>query len=237
MEPSWNVLPAWCLSTLQLIFQIDNLTATAAKPTFAPKLVIVEGNIRFFVLAHFHYTTVIVVSDTQKLYTCRPYTHAHESVDGQIEQYETAHIFYPNMTFRSYMLFIVLERPPSVELWRNAWTLNCFSNPWCVAPSNFSNWHEIAPKEPTNEPTAYSQIFMHSFKVTHTSSNSIRIQVENPFLEKFYGNPKRYAFPMQIWFLRQRFGTYLRAIRMLFDNEGEKPVKGIIMDRSVCITA
>jgi len=57
--------------------------------------------------------------------------------------------------------------------------------------------------------------------------------VENPFLEKFYGNPKRYAFPMQMWFLKQRFGTYLRAIRMLFNTEGEKPVRGIIMDRSI----
>lgn len=57
--------------------------------------------------------------------------------------------------------------------------------------------------------------------------------VENPFLEKFYGDPKRYAFPMQMWFLRQRFGTYLRAIRMLFDTEGKKAVRGIIMDRSI----
>lgn len=57
--------------------------------------------------------------------------------------------------------------------------------------------------------------------------------VENPFLEKFYGNPKQYAFPMQMWFLRQRFGTYLRAIRMLFDTEGKKAVRGIIMDRSI----
>ena len=59
------------------------------------------------------------------------------------------------------------------------------------------------------------------------------VQVENPFLEKFYDNPKRYAFPMQMWFLRQRFHTYLRAIRMLFNTEGSKPVRGIIMDRSV----
>lgn len=57
--------------------------------------------------------------------------------------------------------------------------------------------------------------------------------VENPFLDKFYGNPKRYAFPMQMWFLRQRFGTYVRAIRMLFNTEGENPLRGVIMDRSI----
>ena len=109
-------------------------------------------------------------------------------------------------------------RPLSVELWPSIWTLHCFSNPWCAC---FETLH-LARKSNTY--------------CTHSCTYPrycTCIQVENPFLEKFYGNPKRYAFPMQMWFLRQRFGTYLRAIEMLFNTQGGKPVRGIIMDRSV----
>jgi len=34
----------------------------------------------------------------------------------------------------------------------------------------------------------------------------------NPYLAKFYEEPTKYALPMQIWLLRQRFRTYLQAM-------------------------
>lgn len=34
----------------------------------------------------------------------------------------------------------------------------------------------------------------------------------NPYLAKFYADPVKYALPMQIWLLRQRFRTYLQAM-------------------------
>ena len=41
--------------------------------------------------------------------------------------------------------------------------------------------------------------------------------VKNPFLGKFYQDPKRYGLRMQIWLLRQRYFTYLKAIRHILD--------------------
>lgn len=35
----------------------------------------------------------------------------------------------------------------------------------------------------------------------------------NPFLASFYKDPPRWALRMQIWLLKQRFRTYLEAIR------------------------
>lgn len=32
--------------------------------------------------------------------------------------------------------------------------------------------------------------------------------VANPFLEKFYKDPKKYALPLQLWILKQRYVTY-----------------------------
>jgi deoxyadenosine/deoxycytidine kinase len=58
---------------------------------------------------------------------------------------------------------------------------------------------------------------------------------DNPYLEKYYKEPKKYAFKMQIWFLRQRFTTYCQAIRFLIkgsDATGKK-INGVILDRSI----
>ena len=46
---------------------------------------------------------------------------------------------------------------------------------------------------------------------------------DNPLLDKFYYNRKRYAFPLQIFFLNRRFSMLKEAIG----------VKGSIMDRSI----
>jgi len=52
--------------------------------------------------------------------------------------------------------------------------------------------------------------------------------VTNPYLAKFYAEPKKYALVMQIWLLRQRFRTYVTALQHLLSFGG-----GIILDRSV----
>ena len=57
----------------------------------------------------------------------------------------------------------------------------------------------------------------------------------NPFLEKYYADPKKYALPMQMWFLKQRFTTYCQAMRFLLkgvDDQGQK-VDGVVLDRSI----
>ncbi|KAJ5075357.1 NADH dehydrogenase [ubiquinone] 1 alpha subcomplex subunit 10 [Anaeramoeba ignava] len=51
----------------------------------------------------------------------------------------------------------------------------------------------------------------------------------NPYLEKYYGNPKEYAYVMQLWLLRQRFLTYLQAMSLHLEN----PDLIIILDRSI----
>ena len=50
----------------------------------------------------------------------------------------------------------------------------------------------------------------------------------NPFLAKFYENPPKWALRMQMWLLRQRFVTYIAAIRHMVAT-GES----VVMDRSV----
>ena len=37
--------------------------------------------------------------------------------------------------------------------------------------------------------------------------------IENPYLERFYAQPKKYAISLQLWILRQRYNTYLEAVR------------------------
>lgn len=32
--------------------------------------------------------------------------------------------------------------------------------------------------------------------------------IENPFLDKFYKEPRKFALPMQLWLLKQRYITY-----------------------------
>ena len=52
----------------------------------------------------------------------------------------------------------------------------------------------------------------------------------NPYLEKYYANPKAYALPMQIWLLKQRFITYCQALKFAYDNDD---CNGIVLDRSI----
>lgn len=36
---------------------------------------------------------------------------------------------------------------------------------------------------------------------------------ENPYLEKFYSNPKKYALQLQLWIFNQRCHTYVDALK------------------------
>lgn len=51
---------------------------------------------------------------------------------------------------------------------------------------------------------------------------------ENPYLEKFYDNPKRYALEMQFWLMSKRFEMHEEAIRHIW-----KTGQAVIMDRSI----
>lgn len=51
--------------------------------------------------------------------------------------------------------------------------------------------------------------------------------VTNPYLDKFYANPAKFALPMQLWFLRQRFDTYCAALEYASQHGG------VILDRSL----
>ena len=54
--------------------------------------------------------------------------------------------------------------------------------------------------------------------------------VTNPYLEKYYAEPKKYALPMQMWLLKQRYVTFVAALREVLDDPDNR---GIILDRSV----
>lgn len=51
---------------------------------------------------------------------------------------------------------------------------------------------------------------------------------ENPYLENYYKNPKRYALEMQFWLMSRRFEMHQEAIEFIW-----KTGKGVIMDRSI----
>ena len=53
---------------------------------------------------------------------------------------------------------------------------------------------------------------------------------KNPFLERFYQDPQKYAYPMQIFLLKQRFVTYLTSLKKIISGEVKR---GIFLDRSV----
>jgi NADH dehydrogenase (ubiquinone) 1 alpha subcomplex subunit 10 len=55
--------------------------------------------------------------------------------------------------------------------------------------------------------------------------------VDNPYLEKFYKNPKKYALTLQLYMLRIRFQTYIEALNML--NSNDPSFEGILLDRSI----
>ena len=37
--------------------------------------------------------------------------------------------------------------------------------------------------------------------------------IANPYLEKFYKEPHKYALPLQLWILQQRYQTYVDAAK------------------------
>jgi len=51
---------------------------------------------------------------------------------------------------------------------------------------------------------------------------------DNPYLEDFYKNPKRYALEMQFWLMSRRFQMHQEAIDSIW-----RRGKGVIMDRSI----
>lgn len=51
---------------------------------------------------------------------------------------------------------------------------------------------------------------------------------ENPYLAKFYEDPKRYALEMQYWLLSHRFQMHQEAIEYIW-----RTGNGVIMDRSI----
>lgn len=62
--------------------------------------------------------------------------------------------------------------------------------------------------------------------------------VANPFLERYYKDPKKYALPLQMWMLEHRFRCYLDAVKLTWttsnqgDDTEERP-RGILLDRSI----
>lgn len=51
---------------------------------------------------------------------------------------------------------------------------------------------------------------------------------ENPYLEKFYADPRRYALEMQFWLMSKRFSMHEEAIRHIWQTG-----QTVIMDRSI----
>ncbi|XP_031560645.1 deoxyguanosine kinase-like isoform X2 [Actinia tenebrosa] len=51
---------------------------------------------------------------------------------------------------------------------------------------------------------------------------------KNPYLAKFYEDPKRYALKLQLWIFRQRFRMYIKAAKHLLETG-----QGVLLDRSV----
>ena len=43
---------------------------------------------------------------------------------------------------------------------------------------------------------------------------------KNPYLEKFYKDPKRYALKLQLWIFKQRFRTYIAATKHVLQTGG-----------------
>lgn len=50
--------------------------------------------------------------------------------------------------------------------------------------------------------------------------------VTNPFLEKFYADPKAYALKLQLWMYNQRYRTLAAAFQQVLKG------RGVILDRS-----
>lgn len=52
--------------------------------------------------------------------------------------------------------------------------------------------------------------------------------LDNPYLEKYYADPKRYALEMQFWLMSKRFELHEKAIRHIW-----RTGQSVIMDRSI----
>lgn len=63
----------------------------------------------------------------------------------------------------------------------------------------------------------------------------IEPSLENPYLERFYADKKKWALTMQLYLLRIRFVTYVEALRLLFQEAdvNKQDYKGVILDRSI----
>ena len=61
-----------------------------------------------------------------------------------------------------------------------------------------------------------------NYRVMHGSVD------DNPYLEKFYQDPKRYALEMQFWLMSRRFAMHREAIEHIWSTG-----QGVIMDRSI----
>ncbi|PFX23226.1 Deoxyguanosine kinase [Stylophora pistillata] len=51
---------------------------------------------------------------------------------------------------------------------------------------------------------------------------------KNPYLAKFYKDPKKYALKLQLWIFKQRFRTYIAATKHVLQTG-----QGVLLDRSV----
>ena len=51
---------------------------------------------------------------------------------------------------------------------------------------------------------------------------------DNPYLESFYRDPKRYALEMQFWLMSKRFAMHQDAVQYIWQTGN-----GVIMDRSI----
>ena len=55
----------------------------------------------------------------------------------------------------------------------------------------------------------------------------------NPYLELYYAEPKKYALALQIWILKQRYITYVNALKLVHSGCSGENVNGVILDRSI----
>ena len=55
----------------------------------------------------------------------------------------------------------------------------------------------------------------------------------NPLLERYYQEPGKYALAMQLWILRQRFVSTVRAIKAVADAAEQGGAGGAVLDRSI----
>ena len=51
---------------------------------------------------------------------------------------------------------------------------------------------------------------------------------KNPYLEKFYAEPKKYALKLQLWIFQQRLHMYIQAVNHIYETG-----QGVLLDRSV----